>query len=134
MFLAEFYSKVLYVHTCSNFQQIKFFFKSDICECIFLDRNASPNINELYIWVQSLHTLQNCCNRGGNTLFKYMNYVSIFVTTVWKCLFLFYRRGSPSTFDHIMNGSRSAFKVTPDVFSWDQNLAFCRPVKFFHTD
>ncbi len=73
MFLAEFYSKVLYVHTCSNFQQIKFFFKSDICECIFLDRNASPNINDLYIWVQSLHTLQNCCNRGGNTLFKYMN-------------------------------------------------------------
>ncbi len=25
----------------------------------------------------------------GNTIFKYMNYVSIFVGTVWKCLFLF---------------------------------------------
>ncbi len=31
-------------------------------------------------------------------------------------------------------GSRSAFKVTPEVFSWDQDLSFCRPVKFFHTD
>ncbi len=28
----------------------------------------------------------------------------------------------------------SAFKVTPEVFSWDQDLSFCRPVKFFHTD
>ncbi len=30
--------------------------------------------------------------------------------------------------------SRSAFKVTPEVFSWDQDLAFCRPDQFFHTD
>ncbi len=40
-----------------------------------------------YIWVQSFHTLQNCCNRGGNKNVKYMNYVSIFVATVWKCDF-----------------------------------------------
>ncbi len=26
-----------------------------------------PNSNDLYIWVQSFHTLQNYCNRGGNT-------------------------------------------------------------------
>ncbi len=29
---------------------------------------------------------QNCCNRGGNTILKYINF---FVATVWKCLFLF---------------------------------------------
>ncbi len=40
---------------------------------------------------------------GGNTIFKYINYVSIFVATVWKCLFLFWRRGCPNTFVHIMN-------------------------------
>ncbi len=44
-------------------------------------KNSSPNTNE--IWVQSFHTLQN---RGGNNIFKYMNF---FVATVWKCLFLF---------------------------------------------
>ncbi len=31
-------------------------------------------------------------------------------------------------------GSRSAFKVTPEVFSWDLDLSYSRPVKFFHTD
>ncbi len=50
-------------------------------------KNSSPNTNDLYIWVQSFHTLQNWCNRGGNTIYKYMNYVSIFVAT--KCPFLF---------------------------------------------
>ncbi len=47
------------------------------------------NTNDSYIWIQSFHSLQNFCNRGGNTNFKYMNYVSIFVGTVWECLFLF---------------------------------------------
>ncbi len=53
--------------------------------------------------------------------------------------------GVPILFFHIMNvqdigvwwwifGSRSAFKVTSEEFSWDYDLAFCRPVKFFHTD
>ncbi len=41
------------------------------------DKNSSPNTNDLYIWVQSLHKLQNWCNRGGNTIFKYINYVFI---------------------------------------------------------
>ncbi len=39
--------------------------------------------------IQSFHTLRNSCNRGGNTIFKYTNYVSIFVATVWKHPFLF---------------------------------------------
>ncbi len=33
--------------------------------------------------------LQNCCNRDGNTNFKYLNYASIFVATVLEMLFLF---------------------------------------------
>ncbi len=37
--------------------------------CRYLARNASPNTNDLYMWGQSFHTLQNCCNRGGNTIF-----------------------------------------------------------------
>ncbi len=45
-------------------------------KCRHWAKNSSPNIND--IWVQSFHTLQNCCNRGGNTIFKYINYVSIF--------------------------------------------------------
>ncbi len=48
--------------------------------------NSSPNTNDLYIWVQSFHTLQNWYNRGGNMIVKYIN---IFVGTVCKCLFLF---------------------------------------------
>ncbi len=36
--------------------------------------------------VQSVHTLQNCYNRGGNTIFKYMIF---FVATVWMSHFLF---------------------------------------------
>ncbi len=32
-----------------------------------------------YIWIQSFHTFQNCCNRGGNSIFKYINF---FVATV----------------------------------------------------
>ncbi len=31
-------------------------------------KNSSPNTNDLYIWVHLFHTLQNCCNRGGNKL------------------------------------------------------------------
>ncbi len=63
--------------------------------------NSSPNTND--IWVQSFHTLKNCCNRGEIFFFKYMNYVSIFVVTVWKCPFLFYRSRCPNYFVHIMN-------------------------------
>ncbi len=48
-------------------------------------KHSSPNTND--IWVQSFIKLQKYCNRGGNAIFKYMNYVSIFVATAWKCLF-----------------------------------------------
>ncbi len=61
---------------------------------VTLNADLEPKMNHQtpmtygYIRVQSFHTLQNCCNRGG-FFFKYMNYVSIFVATVWKSLFLF---------------------------------------------
>ncbi len=54
---------------------------------ILFEKVLKPNTNDLYIWVPSFHTLQNCYNRGGDTMFKYMNYVSIFVVTVWMCFF-----------------------------------------------
>ncbi len=79
-----------HVVKCTCFQLISIVHPFD---CIYLmilwallPKNASPNTNNLYIWVHSFHTLQNCCNRGGNVIFKCMN---VFVATVWKCLFLF---------------------------------------------
>ncbi len=38
--------QMCYMFTCSNFQQIKFLFKCDIRECIFLDINIE---GEIYI-------------------------------------------------------------------------------------
>ncbi len=55
--------------------------------CDFKCRPWAKNSYGYYIWVQSFHTLQICSNRGGNTIFKNMNYVPIFVATVWKCPF-----------------------------------------------
>ncbi len=73
--------------------------------------------------------------------FKYINYGSIFVATVLDVPFSVLKRGS------ILQVicawwwvfvSRTAFtpevKVTPQVFNWDYDFDFCRPVKFFHTD
>ncbi len=82
-----------------------------LLELILWSQNSSPNTSDLFIWVQSLHTRQNWCNRGGNTIFKYIN---LFVGTVWKCPFV-----------HIMNIQVisvwwwvfGSFKVTPEVFS-----------------
>ncbi len=36
---------------------------------------------------------QNCCNRDGNTIFKYMNYVFIFVATVLEVHFSVLKKG-----------------------------------------
>ncbi len=33
----------------------------------------------------------------------FFRYINFLFATVWKCLFLFYRRGCPSNFVHIMN-------------------------------
>ncbi len=83
-------------------------------------KNASPNTNDT--WVLSFHTLQNCCNRGGNTI---LSALIMFLSLLpqFGRVFFSSKEGCPSTFVHIMNvqvigvwwwtfGSRSAFKVT----------------------
>ncbi len=103
-------------------------------------KNSSPNTNDLYIHYMDKSTppsleekkaLPNCGNKDGNII-HVLNFISTSVATVLKCMKWLY--------PYVIGvwwwvfGSRSAFKVTPEVFSWDQDLSFCRPVKFFHTD
>ncbi len=98
--------------------------------------NSSPNTNDLFIWDTVIfHTLQNRCNRSGNTMFKYMNYVSIFVGTVCKCFFTS-KEGGVSTFVHIMNVKSLVFgdEFVAHLKSHQRCSAGIRPVKFFHTD
>ncbi len=64
-------------------------------KCRPLAKNSSPNTNDLYIWVQSFHTLRNCCNRCGNKTFKYINYDFIFVATVGSVFFSSKEGGVP---------------------------------------
>ncbi len=67
---------------------------------------SSPNTNDLYIWVhmgyKSFHTFQNCCNRGGNTIFKYIMFPSL-VPQFGSAFFSSKEEKSPSTFVRIMN-------------------------------
>ncbi len=78
--------------------------------------------------------LPNCANKDGNIIHVLKICISTSVATVLKCMKWLY------PYVHVIGvwwwvfGSRSAFKVTPEVFSLDQDLSFCRPVKFFHTD
>ncbi len=76
-----------------------------------------------------LDTSKNCCNRDGNTIFKYKNYVPIIIATDLEVIFLSKEGGCPNTFVYIVYvqvigvwwcfGSRSAFTVTPEVLNWD---------------
>ncbi len=81
---------------------------------------------------------QNCCNRDGNTISKYMNYVSIFVAIVVEVPFSALKKGVSQYFCLYsvcqvigvwwwVFGSRSAFKVTPEVFIW---LGLRHPINF----
>ncbi len=45
---------------------------------------------------------QNCCNRDGNTIFKYMNYVPIVVATDLEVHFSVLKKGCPNTFVYIV--------------------------------
>ncbi len=98
--------------------------------CVNLNADLEPKIHYqtpmTCTYGKSFHTLQNCCNRGGNNIFKYTNYVSIFVATVPFSLLK--KELSPyfcpynectSHWCLVIFGSRSAFKVTPEVFNWD---------------
>ncbi len=89
--------------------------------CVNLNADLEPKINYqtpmTCTYGKSFHTLQNCCNRGGNNIFKYTNYVSIFVATV---PFSLLKKGLSPYFcpynectSHwclVIFGSRSAFK------------------------
>ncbi len=99
-------------------------------------KNSSPNTNDLYIHymdkstgtppsLEEKKTLTHCGNKDGNIIHAFKNCISTSVATVLK--------GMKWLYPYVIGvwwwvfGSRSAFKVTPEVF-------FCRPVKFFHTD
>ncbi len=47
-----------------------------------------------YVYSHFRH-FQNCCNRDGNTIFKYMNYVSIVVATDLEVHFSVLKKGVP---------------------------------------
>ncbi len=57
-------------------------------------------------WLVNMGTVildfQNCCNRDGNTIFKYMNYVPIVVVTDLEVHFSVLKKGCPNTFVYIV--------------------------------
>ncbi len=58
--------------------------------CVTLNPDLEPKIHHQTPLTSTYgHSHFKTYNRGGNTIFKYINYVSIFVATDWKCLFLF---------------------------------------------
>ncbi len=88
---------------------------------------------------------QNCCNRDGNTIFKYMKYVPIFVATDLEVHFSVLKKGVSQYFclysvctSHWCLVMSFWLKVC--IYSHTRGvklgvgLGFCRPVKFFHTD
>ncbi len=89
-------------------------------------KNSSPNTNDLYIHYMDKSTgtppsleekkaLPNCGNKDENIINVLKNYISTSVATVLKWLYQYVQViGVWWVF-----GSRSAFKVTPEVFSWD---------------
>ncbi len=87
------------------------------------DVRLTPNTND--IWVQSFHTLQNCCNRGGNAFLSTL----IYLLPQFGSAFFSSKEGGCNRggFVHIIKvqvigvwwwifGSRSLFKVTPEVW------------------
>ncbi len=100
---------------------------------VALNADLEPKCITKHQWLvhrlQSFHTLQNCCNRGGNNFFKYMD---LFVATVRKCPFSLLKKEVSQYFCPYectshgvwwwVFGSRSAFKVTPEcsagIMTW----------------
>ncbi len=87
----------------------------------FKTHNSSPNTNDLYIRVQSF---QNCCNRGGNTIYSTWIMIPSLLSQFGSAFFSS-KEGGVYTFVHIMNAQVigvwgwvfGSFKVTPEVFS-----------------
>ncbi len=89
-------------------------------------KNSSPNTNDLYIHYTDKSTgtppsleekkaLPNCGNRDGNIILK--KFISTSVATVLKCMKWLYTICKVIGVWWLIFGSRSAFKVTPEVFS-----------------
>ncbi len=108
-------------------------------------KNSSPNTMTItfIIWTRVLghppsleekKALPICGNKDGNIINVLKNCISTSFAIVLKCMKWLYPYVQVIGVWWWVFGSRSAFKVTPEVFSWDQDLSFCRPVKFFHTD
>ncbi len=99
-------------------------------------KNSSPNTNDLYIWVQSFHTLQNGCNGGGNKKCKYMNYVSIsfFCHSLEVPFSLLKKLVSQSMFPLISFLAEQNFSLLGEHFSpLSKNSLYTRPVQRAHT-
>ncbi len=91
-------------------------------------KNSSPNTNDLYIHyidkstgtppsLEGKRALPNCGNKEIHVLKKFI-YGS--VATVLKCMKWLYPYVQVIGVWWWIFGSRSAFKVTPEVFSWDR--------------
>ncbi len=92
-------------------------------------KNSSPNTNDLYIHYMDKSTgtpsleekqvLPNCGNKDGIIINVLKNCISTSVATVLKCMKWLYPYVQVIGVWWWAFGSRSAFKVTPEVFSWD---------------
>ncbi len=94
-------------------------------KCRPWDKNSSPNTNDLYIhymdkspwtppFLEENKALPNCDNKDGNII--HVLCISTSVTSVLKCMKWLH----PYVIDvwWWIFCSMSAFKVTPEVFSW----------------
>ncbi len=90
-------------------------------------KNSSPNTNDLYIHYMDKSTgtppsleekkaLSNCANTEIHVL---KNGISTSVATVLMCMKWLYPSVQVIGVWWWVFGSRSAFKITPEVFSWD---------------
>ncbi len=92
-------------------------------------KNSSPNTNDLYIHYMDKSTgtpsleekkaLPNCGNKDGNIIHAFKNCISTSVATVLKYMKWLYPYVQAIGVWWWVFGSRSAFKVTPEVLSWD---------------
>ncbi len=97
----------------------------------------SPNTNDLYIHYMDKSTgtlpsleekraLPNYGNKDGNIINALKYFISI--------RFEVYEMTVSHMYKSLVFGDEVLAQVMHLKFSWDQDLAFCRPVKFFHTD
>ncbi len=108
-------------------------------------KNSPPNTNDLYIHYMDKSTgtppsleekqaLPNCGNKDGNINNVLKNWISTSVATVLKCMKWMYPYLSICTHMSLVFGD-TFFTQGLHLKSHQRcSAAFCRPVKFFHTD